>query len=154
MINDSQNFINQLNDEISCYEKIKKNATLYIKHNNLKKVKFHVSREYLRDKDLPSDILMGTLYLIKNNNIMYFYSYFDSCFSPYIKCSMIKKIWISVSDVVNMEVGDPENLNEIIKYYPTIRDSEYLGLVVLSYIMNKGFDLYIKDQINIELEPL
>ena len=140
-------FIAQLNKDIAHHEKINKNASMYIKHGNLKKVKFHVANSYLRDKDLPVDAVLGTVYLIKGNNIMYFYSYIDPEFSYHIEVNMKRPRWLSISEVVNMDTGDPENLNEIIKYYGTIYDQEYLGLVILGYLMNKGFDLYIKKSI-------
>ena len=132
---------------------INKNAVQYIKHNNLKKVRFNVSRGFLRNKDLPTDTILGTTYLVKGNNIMYFNSYVDPAYSPRIEINIKTPRWICKSDVVNKEDGDPENLNEIIIYYKAICDPEYLELVILGYIMNKGFDLYIKTP-STELDPL
>ena len=137
-------FIEQLHSDIAKYKKINTNASLYIKHYDLKKIKFNVANIYLRDKDLPVESVLGTVYLIKGNNIMYFYSYIESGYSPRLEINMNISRWVCKSDVVNMDDDDPENLYDIIRYYGDIRDPEYLGLIILGYLMNKGFDLYIK----------
>lgn len=135
--------INQLNRDIYQYNNIKKKSKSYIKYKNLQKKHFKVNRNVIRIVDLPIEYILGTIYLIKGNNIICFYSYIDPTYSARIEINIKINTWLCRIEVVNVEGGDPENLNELIKYYDLIRDSEYLGLIILDYIINKGFDLYI-----------
>ena len=135
------------------YEKIKSDSKLFIQHHHLKKFRFRIRNDLVSEKDLPPDTIFGTTYLIKGNNIIQFYSYFDVGFSPRVEINMKLNTWVCKSEIINREKlngypekptymkNDPEKLDEIEKYYSTLRDIEYLEMLIVCYL-KKGFVLY------------
>mgnify|MGYP006001434319 CR=1 FL=1 len=134
-----EKFMENLLSDINNYEKLKNSSDEFIKHHTLKKI---TTYKNMISSKLPINTIFGSTYLIKNNNIIHFYSFYDSDYSPHIEVNLRVKRWMCITDIINKENNDPENLSDLEKYYDIIGDSQLTELLIIEYI-NKGFDLYI-----------
>lgn len=125
--------------DIDNFLKIKTNAKRYIQFRKLRKKGL---RKKIDENDLPIQSNIGSLFLIKGNNIIEFYAYIDPCTSIYLTHSVTKKKWIGTVNKINISDGDPHNLHYTLKYCDRVhyRDS-YKYLITSLY--NDGFEMYV-----------
>ena len=135
--------INMLKFDIQIQQTIHKNHKLFIKHRQIKLHKFKKKIYLLNENDLPIQAYLGSVFLIKGNNIIECYSWCDNNFSLYLQINKKIPIWIGKFIIINIENEDLENIkflldgNEII-YAP----SEYQQLII--HFIQSGFRLYTK----------
>lgn len=122
---------------INEYKKLKSSSVKFARHKNLRQIEHTV-----KETDLPIESIIGCVYLIKGNNIIEFYSYWEVT-SLYIQINYSKPVWFCKITIVNYEHGDPENLNflfngcDVLTSIDNSHDS-ILGLVGM------GFDVWKK----------
>ena len=90
----------KLLSDINNYEKLKNSSAEFIKHHTLKKI---TTYKNMISSKLPINTIFGSTYLIKNNNIIHFYSFYDSDYSPHIEVNLRVKRWLCITDVINKE---------------------------------------------------
>lgn len=135
-------FIKQLNKDIDTYKKIKEDSNKFIKHHNLKAYKFLKNIKSISDADLPICASLGSVYLIKNNNIIHFYSYCDNAYSLYSQVNMKKPMWICKPHIINIEKDDPEHIQFLLDGTKIIYAPSNLSYLILDFI-HAGFNLYV-----------
>ena len=131
-------FISKLKKDIYETKKINQKAALFINNKNIRR---HNLPKQATEKDLPINAFLGTIYLIKNNNIIDVYSWFDPMYSPFIALSYNKNQWISKFSVINKEDGDPENIEYLLEGIKKIYYIEDMLYLVLQFVKS-GFLLY------------
>jgi len=131
-------FISKLKKDIYETKKINQKASLFITNKNIRR---HNLPKQATEKDLPINAFLGTIYLIKNNNIIDVYSWIDPMHSPFIELSYNKTQWISKFSVINKEDGDPENIEYLLEGIKKIYYIEDMLYLVLQFVKS-GFLLY------------
>ena len=140
-------------DDIESYSLINKKSTLFIKHKKIKHYKFKNAAKQtnnknkkkivnIEEKDLPYNTLLGSSFLIKNNNIIELYSYCNYKQSLYIPISKYRDSWVCNIDVINIQEGDPENVLMFVDGINVINNPSVLEYFITDFI-NVGFSLYI-----------
>lgn len=98
---------------------------------NKKKINIH---------DLPMQASMGTIFLIKNDNILSFYSWCDYNHSFSMMVKHIKPTWIGVVNILSPETlnthRELRHLDDTNIYTPTLFHNIIINLI------RSGFDLY------------
>lgn len=64
------------------------------------------------------------MFLIKKNNILEFYSWCECDYSIYLQISTKTSRWIGSCDNINIEDGDPENINFMFGGNKAVDDDE------------------------------
>lgn len=135
-------FITNLLKDISKHKKIQKNSKLFIKHKNIKKFAFNRSINKLDVDDLPIECSLGNSYLIKNNTIIEIYSWCDYAHSMYIQINSFRPTWLAKMNIINVENGDPDNIEYILDGCNVFYSPNCLQYEILQFILS-GFILYI-----------
>ena len=126
---------------------INKNSTLFIKSRNLKP---YYSKNLLKKvsiNNLPLNLDLGTVYLIKKNIILESYSWCDYNYSFSSEINYKQPKWLNKITVYNNHENDPYNIEKYI-FNEETNDSiisfspSSLKKYVVSLI-NYGFELYI-----------
>jgi len=118
--------------DIKRSRKIKQNANLFIQERGLMQI-----------KSLIPYIDLGTIFLIKDNNIIEFYSYYDVDRSLYVEINYKLGIWIGNVNIINITNGDPENINFMLgSVYDYYNKDNYK--MVINYFIENGFVAYTK----------
>jgi len=132
--------IDKLLNDIDKLKKINKSSKRFISHRNI--YPYKVKKKPYEDH-LPQQTLLGSAFLIKGNNIIEFYSWCECDHSIYLQINAKTSRWIGLCDIINIEDGDPENINfmlgDIDKIY-TIDTYQYY----IAQLIELGFKLYIK----------
>jgi hypothetical protein len=137
------NFIKKLLNDIAYYKNITLDINKFIKYKKIKKYNFKKSIDKIDENDLPVDTMLGSIYLIKDSNIIEIYSWYDTAHSLYLEVSRKKSMWLGRIFIINKALNDPENLEYLltgIKRFYILDELQYL---ILQFIQS-GFDLYIK----------
>jgi len=132
--------MDELLKNIALKQKIVKQSSLFILHNNLRKYKF--KNRNATEASLPYNILMGNSYLIKNNNIIGFYAYCDYNRSMHTKVSILKNMWVCNLDIINLHADDPENIEFLVGGSDHIFQPSLLEFLIVDFI-RVGFALYL-----------
>ena len=139
-------FIKELYNDINKRNKINKNASLFIANYKLKeltKIKKGVSIS-----DLPHDTQLGVVYLIKNNSMFEFYSFFcnerrDIRFSEvpdlYFKCI------VTVHNLNYSDIGDFVNADSFIGMDELISHDINRSLNFMMALISNGFKMYVRE---------
>lgn len=135
-------------DDIVSHSLINKNSSLFIKHRKLIHYKFRnitnmKTMVKLKEKDLPYNVLLGSSFLIKNNNIIEIYAYCDYRRSLYIPITKYRDDWLCNIDVINIQEGDPENILMFVDGMNRINKPSVLEYFITDFL-NVGFSLYVK----------
>jgi hypothetical protein len=118
--------------DIKRSKKIKQNASLFVQERGLMQI-----------KTLTPYIDLGTIFLIKGNNIIEFYSYYDVDRSLYVEINYKLGIWIGNVNIINITNGDPENINFMLgSVYDYYNKDNYK--MVIKYFIENGFIAYTK----------
>lgn len=137
------NFIKQLQSDIKKYKKIQSNPKLFIKSRNARLYKLTKPANKLTEQDLPIQTLLGSVFLIKNDNILEFCSYCDYNHSMYLQITKKQPLWIGLVNIINLEHKDHENIKFLLdgceKFYSP---SNYQYFII--QFLHSGFQLYIK----------
>jgi hypothetical protein len=132
-------FLEQLQYDIERQKTINSNPMLYIQQKNITPYKFSRKLSQIDKTNLPIQTTIGTCYLIKNNDIIKIYSWYDPARSMYIQVNIKKLMWLSKLYVVNRD-GMRSLLTDIDNQ--TIHDPEYLEDCIL-HLIHSGFILHI-----------
>ena len=136
--------MNDLLKEIDKQCIISRSPDKYITHRGLRQHIFTKNINHIYASDLPICASLGAVFLIKGNNIIEFYSYADSHHSPHVQVNYKIPTWIGTISPINIEPGDPENINYILDKQHTFYYSENYIYLILELIKN-GFKVYVKD---------
>ncbi len=128
--------------DISKHKKLIKTTDDFIKLKNIKKYNFKKRASLIDENDLPINTIMGSTYLIKGNNIIEIYSWYDVSHSLCLQISLIKSTWMSKVFIVNKEVNDPDNIEFILEGSKIFYASTELNYLILQFIQD-GFNLYV-----------
>lgn len=131
--------MDQLNQDIANYRNIKSSAVSFIAHKNLRK--FPIKKNY-QDKDLPIQATLGDIYLIKGDNIIQYYSYWEKV-SLYTQVNHIKPMWLCRIEIINTAHGDPEQLAFLLSGCDLIPDIESAHYSITGFL-DAGFAIYLK----------
>ena len=128
--------------DIDDYKKIKHNAKLFIHHKN---IKLHRIKNKLKiqESDLPNETLLGSVFLIKGNNIIECYAWCDFDYSMYVQINQSGSAWRGSIDAVNIEEGDPHNIEFMLDGGNSYMRPSIYQYGILQFIQS-GFDLYVK----------
>jgi hypothetical protein len=132
--------MDQLKRDIAEYASIKSDAQRFIKRKNLNM--YNLPRRNPKASDLPINAHIGEVYLIKNNNIISYYSYWEQA-SLYAQVNYIKPMWLCRTDIVNAEHGDPEHLRFLLSGCDVITSIDNAHYSILGFL-GAGFSLFIK----------
>ena len=117
-----------------------KSANEFIRGKKLK----HIAKnmDFMEDH-LPIESGLGTVYLIKNNTIIEFYSYCDHAFSTSLFMNKHRPMWICKPEIISIDKQGDDSLYLIdgIEYIYKISDSIY----TICEFLHNGFELYIFD---------
>jgi hypothetical protein len=140
----SSEFLKQLAADINRRNKIDKNSALFIIDKKLQK--YDLRKNFAND-DLPSEVILGSVYLIKNNSIVEFYSHLtndvvDVRFSqnpdPYYRCV------VTIHNMNRSDICDFANTNMFENMDELISHSIDRTTNFLTTLIKTGFDLYLK----------
>ena len=87
-------FIKQLHKDIDKQQIINRDPKKFIKHKNLRKIKFKHDRGSISDEDFPIESSLGSIYLIKGVNIFGMYCWYDYSHSLYLQINKFESRWI------------------------------------------------------------
>jgi hypothetical protein len=138
-------FINQLYYEINVQTEIQHNPQIFIQHKKIKIYNFKKNTQYIEEDDLPNDILLGSSYLIKGDNILETYSWCDNEHSLYLQINVKKPMWLGKISIVNIDARDSENLEFLLDGFTKFYTPSNLQYSIINFIQS-GFSLYIKDK--------
>jgi hypothetical protein len=132
------NFIDQLNYDIRQKQTNNKDSKLFIKNKNL--TKYSINHENITNIDLPIDAYLGSIFLIKGNNIIQCYCWCDYDHSMYLQICEKNPKWIGNINIINLEKCD------YVKKY--LYDKKILHLPsnyhhVIIELLNNGFTIYL-----------
>jgi hypothetical protein len=141
-------------DDIASHLLINKKAALFIEHRKIKHYNFkNVNKRSniknknktvkIKELDLPYNVLLGSSFLIKNNNIIELYAYCNYKQSVYIPITKYKDEWVCNINIINIQEGDPENVLMFVEGINKINNSDVLEYFIVDFL-NVGFSLYIK----------
>lgn len=135
-------FIKQLNYEIEIQKTINNNPRLFIKNRCIILHKFKKKLHLLEENDLPTQTLLGSVFLINGKNIIECYSYCDYNYSFYIQINRKQPMWIGRLNIINKSDKYPEHMEYLLEESNIYRPSNYQYLL-LQFIQS-GFSLYVK----------
>jgi hypothetical protein len=135
------NFIDQLNYDIQQKQINNNDSKLFIKNKNLTKYSIKNKNENIINTDLPIGAYLGSIFLIKDNNIIQCYCWCDWEHSMYLQICEKNPKWIGNINVINLEKAP------YVKKY--LHDKKILHLPsnyhhVIIELLKYGFQLYIK----------
>lgn len=133
-------FITQLRKDISDYKLIQSNAQSFIKHKQLRL--FQLPKREAQEQDLPIESIVGDIYLIKGNNIIQFYSYWEHV-SHYIQVNRITPMWLCKTDIINVEPNDPDHIEFLLDGCEVLTNVENIQYSILGFL-HAGFKIYLK----------
>jgi hypothetical protein len=139
----TDDFMNQLNYEICQNDSLNKNPKLFIKKRNITPYKFKKSSFNLQEDDLPIQTLLGSVFLIKNDNIIECYSWCDYNHSMYIQINRKYNMWIGKLDAINIDQSDSSNIKFILDGSDIFDRPDNYQYIILQFLQS-GFKLYIK----------
>ena len=142
--NKTDNFIKQLNYDIKYQTNINNSSKKFIKNRKLSQVKFKKKSQYINEDDLPIDAYLGSIYLIKGNNIIECYSYCDYSYSMHLQINNKKALWIAKLDSVNIEHNDPESVEYLLQGSTLFYRPSNYHYFILQFLQS-DFQLYIKE---------
>lgn len=137
------NFIKKLLKDIAQYKNITLDVNKFIKYKKIKKYNFIKSKNNIDENDLPIDTMLGSIYLIKDSNIIEMYSWYDTAYSLYLEVSYKKSMWLGRIFIINKALNDPENLEYLLTGIKRFYILDELQYSIVQFIQS-GFDLYIK----------
>lgn len=136
-------FIDDLLNEINHQKNIQLNHKLFIKNRGIKLYTFTKSRQKITTHDLPIQTLIGSVFLIKGNNILEFYSYCDNNHSLYMQLNVKKPLWIGIVDIIFLHQSDPENIKFLLDGYQKFFIPSNFQYFIMQFLQS-GFQLYLK----------
>jgi hypothetical protein len=137
-------FIKQLCKDIANQQVINNDPKKFIKHKNLRKIKFNNQRNLIIEKDFPIEATLGSIYLIKGVNILGMYCWCDNKYSLYLQINKFVNRWICKTEIYNKANGDPEQLEYYIDGMSILFSSDAAQYLMLQFVQS-GFDMYVKD---------
>jgi hypothetical protein len=135
-------FTKKLEDDLLDQKKLYNNTPVFILSRNLSQFNFNSKISILHQ--LPIELIMGNIYLIKGSIIIQSYSWCDYNHRPFGFMSETQPLWINKIELLNIKKSDPM-YNTL---YDAIGDDEnynYYPDTVKKYItslINDGFKLY------------
>ena len=130
-------FLKQLQLDIDNLRTINSNSSLFISRKKIKIYKF--SSNLITPNQLPPQTTYGSCYLIKGNNIVSTYGWYDPAKSMYIQANIKKLKWVGKLRIINDD-GKLSMLNIQNEQY-TYKQSELKEYII--YLIRAGFLLYI-----------
>jgi hypothetical protein len=150
-------FIDTLNNDINKYSEVISNSDKFIKYHDL--VYYHIDinsdsnvEHNITDK-LPINVNIGSIYLIKNNNIVHFYSYHDEYYNSKLSAgfinfykpsqSNINTVWVCKHNIINVDnVIELSPAISLIKDMCAIYELDDYIYIIIEFMLD-GFKLYI-----------
>ena len=129
--------------DINKQKKIYSNPDLFIKNRGIVLHTFKKSLNNLTECDLPTQTLLGSVFIIKESNILEFYSYCHCNYSMFVTANKKTSLWIGKTNIINMEKKDPENIKFIMDGYETFYKPSNFQYLILQFLQS-GFRLYVK----------
>ena len=139
----SDHSIKQLYRDIQKTKTIHTNSDIFIKHNNISLHIFTKKTQLLSECDLPTQSLLGSVILIKGDNIIEFYSWCDCNYSRYIQINRTDPIWVCKTTIINIAERDPDNIRFLMDGNECMYHQDNVQYLMLQFIQD-GFKLYIK----------
>ena len=136
-------FIKKLNFDIINHKKNITNSKRFIKYKNLEMYNCLFSEKTFSEYDLPIESLLGSIFLIKNNNILEFYSWCDYNHSMYLQINKKKSIWLGKPLIINIEHNDPEDLIFLLDGYDFFYNPSNWQYFITQFL-DSGFKIYLK----------
>lgn len=136
-------FSHQLLADIQKQKELYTDTYEFIKSRDL--VPVRVPKAGLSLENLPVEITMGNVYLIKSSTILQSYSWCDYNHSPFRGMSVKQPLWVNKIEILHM----PESESMYTSLHSALEENDtynYYPGTVKKYIMslvNKGFKLYI-----------
>jgi hypothetical protein len=141
------NFIKDLLLKIDKNRKIQADANKFIIHKNLAPYKFNKKAANVTEDDLPTATILGSSYLIKNNNIIEIYAWCNPSHSLYLQINIMRPAWMGAITIINIETGDPYNIEYLLNNCNKFNDPDNLQYMIVHFI-NEGFVLFINKATN------
>ena len=138
------NFIIQLNNDIQNKINIYTDSKSFIIDRMLELYDYK-NRGY-KENDLPVESLLGSIFLIKNNNILEFYSWCDFNHSCYLQINKTKPVWLGTPILINYECGDPENIIYLLSGNRVFYEGDTWQYFISQFV-ESGFKIYLKKHI-------
>jgi hypothetical protein len=135
--------MNQLNYEMRQQNIINKNPKLFINNRKISPYKFKKSIFKIEEDDLPIQTLLGSSFLIKNDNIIECYSYCDYNRSMYVQINKRHNTWVGILDIINLDSVDSENVKFLLNGSDIFYRPSNYQYIILQFIQS-GFQLYVK----------
>lgn len=150
----SSDFVKQLFKDINRQNKIDKNANLFILANKLQKFEL---RKNFANEELPIETHLGTIYLIKNNSILEFYTYCTNSYQNDISSKTMEQYsyfnykpdpyWMCTVTVHNMnrsDIGDFVNADMFTDMDELTSADIDRSLNFMIMLIKSGFSIYVK----------
>lgn len=139
-------FTKRLKVDIDKQLKVNSDAKLFIQKKKISLFKFKKNINRIDENELPVEVLLGSVYLIKGDNIIECYSYCDNSYSMYLQINKKQPVWIAKINPVNIELNDPEKVRYFLQgcsvfYLP----SNYQYFII--QFLESGFQLYTKNKL-------
>ena len=141
-------FIKKLNFDIINHKKNNTNSKRFINYKNLELYNCFFGKKTcpentFSEDDLPIESLLGSIFLIKNNNILEFYSWCDYNHSMYLQINKKKSIWLGKPLIINIEHNDPEDLIFLLDGYDFFYNPSNWQYFITQFL-DSGFKIYLK----------
>lgn len=135
--------IQRLYEEMNARGQINRDSKKFIAHHGLILHDSGKKQKKIQEVDIPMQAHLGSVYLIKGNNIVHFYSYCDHAYSLNMQFNAVRPLWLCKSDIVNVEKGDPEHIQFILGGMDIIYSLDNLNYMLMD-LANNGFLFYVK----------
>jgi hypothetical protein len=135
--------IQRLHADMRARDRINRDSAKFISYHGLVLHDFGKKLKKNREDDLPMQAHLGSVYMIKGNNILHFYSYCDHAHSLHMQINATRPLWLCKTDIVNVVDGDPEHMRFILEGMEIIYSCDNLNYLLLD-LVNNGFSIYIK----------
>lgn len=135
-------FIKHLHKDIDKQQIIYSDPKKFIKHKNLRKIKFKHNRDSISVEDFPIESSLGSIYLIKGVNIIRMYCWYDCNHSLYLQINKFTPRWICKTEIYNKAIDDPEKLEYYLDDMDVLFSSDTAHYLMIQFVQS-GFDMYV-----------
>jgi hypothetical protein len=137
-------FIKQLHKDIDKQQVIYRDPKNFIKHKNLRKIKFKNKRDSISDEDFPIEASLGSIYLINGVNIIGMYCWYDHNHSLYLQINKFASRWICKTEIYNKAIDDPEKLEYYLDDMDVLFSLDTVQYLMIQFVQS-GFDMYVSN---------
>jgi hypothetical protein len=135
-------FIKQLHKDITTHNILYSNPKKFIKYKNIKQIKLNNQQNLIKELDLPIESFLGSIYLIKDTNILGMYYWCDNKYSSFLQINEFSPQWLCKIKIYNKAIGDPETLEYYLNGLDGSCSSDTAQYLMLQ-LVRSGFNMYI-----------